>query len=172
MNDLQITGDAGKRQPTMLKELGKWLWGARTVCPHCGGGLPLLRSPDSPRTLHGIVCPQCDSALVPRVQMEPREAIFSLLLCGSAVLAWQGRMVLPELVLGLALASLALVLLLRSQFTGRLVVADAALERRDELDAAADHWSAELRRKPLHAVSRIQAVRIAGAHNGRDRRLL
>jgi hypothetical protein len=171
MNDFQMTGDAGQREPTMLKELGKWLWGARTVCPHCGGGLPLLRSPDSPRTLRGIVCPECDSVLVPRAQMEPREALFGALLCGSAALAWQGRMHPLELALGLALASLALVLLLRSQFTGRLVVADAALEPRHELDIGDDHWTAELRHKPLHAVGRIHAVRVVSAHHG-QRKLL
>lgn len=148
----------------MLKETRKWLWGTRTGCPHCGGVLPVLRSLESPQTIGGFVCPGCGSTLMRRVPMEPREALYSLCLCGGLALAVAAH----AHVLGGMVAGLATVLLLRSQFTCRLVVGDRIEEFPDEDDAGMNGGAhSGPRREPLGAARRVRPPGVVAAYRRR-----
>jgi hypothetical protein len=144
----------------MLKEVGKWLWGTPAVCPRCRGSLPLLRSPESPQTLHGFVCPGCGSELVRRSAIEWREVVCMLWLCGSLAVAVESG----AYVLGLAMASLATVLLLRSQFTSRLVVRKINGGSRDIKGDGTR--AAGFNTKPVYPVRRVP-TRVVGAERRR-----
>jgi hypothetical protein len=147
----------------MLKEAGKWLWGTPAVCPHCGGGLPLLRSPESPQTLHGFVCPGCGSELVRRAAMEWREAVCMLWLCGSLAFAAESG----AYVLGLAMASLATLLLLRSQITSRLVVRKIGSRTTEKRDIKGDGTrAAGFNAKTVYSVRPVP-TRVVGAERRR-----
>ena len=82
--------------------------------------------------------------------MEPREVVYGLCLCGGLALAGHVH------ILGvMTLVSLATVLLLRCQFTCRLMVGDRVEEFADECDAdEGDAPETGLRGEPLRAVRR------------------